>query len=466
MMQTPALDELERGERERQQRRGNGADEPIPEQRPWPAPLDERAYHGIAGRLVRTVEPHTEADPSAVLVQFLVVAGNAIGRGPYYVIEATKHRTNEFALIVGDTSRARKGTSFDRVRRPLELIEGESWAGERIMSGLSSGEGLIWQDRDPIHRRDAVKEKGRVVDYEDVEVDAGISDKRLLVVESEFASTLRVASRDGSTLSPLLRLAWDRGDLAMLTKTTPARATGAHVSIIGHITEEELRRDLDETNVANGFANRFLIVCARRSQKLPHGGSLEDGDLHEIARDLAAIFAWAGNHERNFRLSRTAKETWEKLYSRLTEPAPGLLGAVIARAEAHVIRLSLIYAALDRSEEIALEHLAAATAVWTYCEASVRYLFGQRLGDPVADAILDALKRSGAAGMSRNEIRDLFSRNVSSGRMGRALSELLRLRLVTMRKAEPDGPGRPEERWFAVGRTYAENAENAEMRGE
>ena len=56
----------------------------------WPSPLDESAFHGLAGRFVRAVEPHSEADPVALLVQTLVAFGNAVGRGPHFVAEAEK----------------------------------------------------------------------------------------------------------------------------------------------------------------------------------------------------------------------------------------------------------------------------------------------------------------------------------------------------------------------------------------
>ena len=49
----------------------------------WPR-LDEAAYHGIVGDIVRTISPHTEADPVAILMQVLTLAGNAIGRSPHY----------------------------------------------------------------------------------------------------------------------------------------------------------------------------------------------------------------------------------------------------------------------------------------------------------------------------------------------------------------------------------------------
>ena len=99
-------------------------------------------------------------------------------------------------------------------------------------------------------------------------------------MESEFASVLRVAGRDGNTLSAILRDAWDRGRLQTMTKNNAAKATGAHVSLIGHVTADELRRELSSTEAGNGFANRFLWVCARRSKELPEGGDLqEDGPV-------------------------------------------------------------------------------------------------------------------------------------------------------------------------------------------
>ena len=40
--------------------------------------------------------------------------------------------------------------------------------------------------------------------------------------------------------------------------------------------------------------------------------------------------------------------------------------------------------------------MAAALALWAYCEASARFVFGEALGDPVADVILGLLKRRNA----------------------------------------------------------------------
>jgi hypothetical protein len=185
--------------------------------------------------VARHIEPHTEADPVALLVQTLAAFGNAIGRKAYYPLEATRHYANLYAVLVGKTAKGRKGSSWGWVRA-LFAGAAEDWLDTCVAAGLSSGEGLIHAVRDPVQGKEPIKRNGRVEGYADVVTDHGADDKRLLVVEEEFASPLRLASRDGNILSAVLRQAWDAGRLRTLTKNSPLRATDAHVSILGHIT--------------------------------------------------------------------------------------------------------------------------------------------------------------------------------------------------------------------------------------
>jgi hypothetical protein len=99
-------------------------------------------------------------------------------------------------------------------------------------------------------------------------------------------------------------------------------------------------------------------------------------------------------------MTEEALDGWSAAYPELSAERPGLVGAVIARAEAQVVRIALIFALLDRRDAIALEHLEAAMAVWAYCEASALRIFGDSLGDPVADDILRAIRQSGDNGMT------------------------------------------------------------------
>jgi DNA-binding transcriptional ArsR family regulator len=405
------------------------------------------AFHGLPGEFVRLVDPHTEADPAGLLVQFLVAVGSVIGRRPYFVAEADKHHLNLFAAMVGASAKGRKGTSWGHIRNALADVD-ETWP-ERVVHGLSSGEGLIWAVRDPITQRQPVKEKGRVTDYEDVLVDPGVEDKRLLVVEGEFATALRVLGREGNILSAVVRNAWDTGDLRTLTKNSPAKATGAHISIIGHVTRDELLRYLGTTEAANGFANRFLWVCVRRSKVLPDGGRLHEVDMAPFVRRLRAAVEFARS-VGELRRDEEARAIWHEVYPELSEGKPGLLGAVIARAEAQVMRLACLYAVLDMSTVVRREHLLAALAVWDYCEASARFIFGDALGDPVADEILRALRQAGEEGMTRTAIREnLFQRNMPARRIQRALSVLVEAGLVSVERVTDTG-GRPAEIFRAI----------------
>jgi hypothetical protein len=335
----------------------------------WPKPLGEDAYIGPAGDFVRAVEAHTESDPAAILFQYLVCFGNCVGAGPFYRQEWTPHNAREFVLIVGRSAKARKGTSWNIVKEVFRLADG-NWFNKRVVGGLGSGEGVVHCVRDPQSERD---EQGRETTV------AGVEDKRLMVVESEFASVLSVSGRDGSTLSEVLRNAWDSGNIQTITRNNPLKATGAHISIIGHITETELAKKMDSNAIFNGFGNRFLPVCAKRARLLPDGGNLTDEDFAKLGRQLMLAIDAARKISRLTR-SEEARKLWHEVYPNLSGDRAGSYGAITSRAEAHVLRLSITYALLDGSSAIELCHLKAALECWRYCQDSALYIWGDFTG--------------------------------------------------------------------------------------
>ena len=391
----------------------------------WPSPLRAEAFHGIAGDFVRLIEPHTEADPAALLVTFLAGFGNAIGAKPHVMIDGAKHGAKINTVLVGETSSGRKGTAQARSESVVRAAD-ESWTACRA-SNVASGEVLVWALRDA---------KGD---------DPGESEKRMWAVAPEFAGLLATCKRDGSILSPILRDGWDSDALRHTSKVKPSNATGAHITVIGHITPVELRGALTNTEAANGFGNRFLWVCTRRSKSLPRGSLLKNGSLEVLTNRLRTAIDYAKTIGR-LEYDGGFWDVFTARYDELTSDRPGLFGAVTGRGAPYIHRLALVYALLDCSPLIERKHAVAAFAVWDYCSASAAHIFGQRLGNPIADAILDAL-RSEPEGMTRTEISKAFG--AGHEKHGPALSLLRDSALAYPVKLSGTG-GRAAERWYAA----------------
>jgi hypothetical protein len=123
---------------------------------------------------------------------------------------------------------------------------------------------------------------------------------------------------------------------------------------------------------------------SERSKCLPEGGYLSDEQRIELADLVKPAIAFgknAGLVQRN----AAAKALWAEVYPGLSEGQDGLVGVVTSRAEAQVLRLSLVYALLDCSDEIQPAHLEAALAVWEYCQRTAEWIFSNLSGNSIAD---------------------------------------------------------------------------------
>jgi hypothetical protein len=421
--------------------------EPAPPGDPWPT-LDSRASHGLAGEVVRLIEPHTEADSVALLVSFLAEVGCMLGRAPHLILDGAYHPLLVWPVLVGRSSKSRKGSAAKRMQAVLSLADPD-WTRGQYRGTLSSGEGLAYAVRDPQYQDVPLKERGRPTG-ETVRtcIDPGIEDKRLFLVQAEFGAVLRVMSRDGNSLSGVLRDAWDGQDLAPMTKSNRVRATGPHIGIVGHVTDDELLRNLDCTEASNGFGNRFLWLLVRRSKELPFPSEPDSVAMDRLARDLRRAIQ-RGRTIGRLGMTDAARDDWGAIYHDLSADRPGLVGALTARSEAQVMRLSAIYAVLDGRTEIDHAHLMAGLALWEFSEASVRMIFGDATGDPVADAVLRAVRASGE--LSDSQISDLFGRNVQAGRLTRAKASLVAAGLLHSVSVETGG--RPRSMWRPTKKT-------------
>jgi hypothetical protein len=380
---------------------------------PEPMPiLSPKALYGLAGEFVREATKDSEADPVGVLITLLAYFAISAGRKRYYQLAFARHNPRLFAVIVGASSKARKGTSWEPVKALFDRMKelGADVTASRP-GPFSSGEGIIFAMRDASGEVDPKTKEPK---------DPGVMDKRLFVCTSEFAAGLRAARREGNILSTVIRALYDGEDIAPLIKNNPTRATAPHGGIIGHITKQELKKELDHVEVFNGFANRFLWVYVRRQKLVPFPKAVDETAFGEFAQRFIKALRFA-QQMGEVKLSKEVIQIWPGVYEKLQEELPGIAGVLNNRSETHVIRIALIYALLDQSEFIQTKHLEAALALWEYCRQSVFYIFGGGEIDNYASRILSALKHKP---LSQTEISKLFSGHLSSDRLRQTLSDL------------------------------------------
>lgn len=421
----------------------------------WIPPLAPQAFHGFLGQVLSRVELSTEADPPAILIALLVLSGNLLGRGPHIVRGGSVHAPQLYAVLVGPPATGRKGTAVREAARVMEAID-RTWERHTARNGLSTGEGLIHAVRDPRTEYTPAKKAPPGAPPVSSLVDPGIADKRLMILEDEFGRTLRIMQRDTSTLSGVLRAAWDGGDLRIVTKGAPEQSTGAHISLIGNITPDELRARLSQDDISNGLASRILWVLSHRARLLPSWRGLRRPEVALLREELRLTIAhWAGT-AKELEPDAEAEERWQTIYPVLSAERPGVYGALTARGDAQVARLSLVYAALDRSDVIRIEHLEAALAVWEYCASSVRFLWGEKKVSSKLQVLLDFVKSrvrtefaEGANSLSRTQIMvECFHRHISSDELTRLLNEARRLNYL---RCNPGSRGsRIPETWEII----------------
>jgi hypothetical protein len=404
-------------------------DDPAPE---YPT-ANEQLYYGLAGDFVQLVEPHTEADPVAILAQFLAGFGNVVGAACHLRLGPEIYPPRLFVAVVGESSKGRKGTSLGWAIHPLRSVD-PTWSQTKIVySGLESGEGVVWHVRD---RR--VTDKGKA--------DPGVEDKRLFVVEEELVRVLQVISREGNTLSAVLRNAWDGRILSTLTKHDPVKATGAHISIVCHITLDELRKSMPSREVANGFANRFLWIFARRTKLQAVPSFPDEDELQDVTDRIAEAARFASSID-GLSWSESAHELWVSIYPDLSAPRPGMLGDVLNRAESQVLRLAVVYALLDRSPSVTADHLQAALSLWNYCVNSSRVIWDEA-ARKLRKAILRYVRAVYPHGLLRRSLHQQIGGHVKAEELDEILQDMEEAGLIHHITKKPKGRGRPGEWWY------------------
>lgn len=327
---------------------------------------ESAAFAGLAGTVVRLLAAQTEADPAGLLVNLLSRFGAMVGPTARVQVGAVPHPPALYVATVGRSSRSRKGTATAEIEWIFDRVE-DDWAFEHRVSGFGSGEAFI--EHAAAHPGDAI-----------------------YMIESEFARLLAVASREGSSVSAVLRNAYDFRRLEHRVRKTVNSAPPAPVSLVGHVTIDELRDPrfgLRPVEVVNGFGNRILWIYVDRRRLVPRPERLAGDTANQVVRDLRDVVVQARRGPAVLAFSDAADRLWGDLYPRLSDDdAVGVLGAITARAEGQLVRLALIYALLDGSDVIDVPHIESAWEVWRYARWSAQFIF---VGAGTGDADLDRI---------------------------------------------------------------------------
>ncbi len=386
---------------------------------PWrderhPADIDKAAFYGLAGEITEFMAEKSEAHPVSILLSFLAILGNMFGPGPHFRVIETRHRCNIFVVPVGETSKARKGMSLDmaisvfckpskergkgRIKLNLDDIHGDQALRKKLLSGLSTGEGLI-----------------KALSEEDLS-------KEIVILETELDRTF--AHAENRNLFPVLRQCYDGPYLSLRTRGQPLYVDGAYVSLIGHTTKTGLHRFFPKSEWETGTANRIIWAWVFRPKKIPNPEPLDRAKLNLYREKIQDVIKFA-KETGEMTKSPEAERIWADLYDDLiSKEYPGSIGAILRRGEPNILRLSMIYALTDKSRVIKPKHLYAALAIWKYNVETVKYVF-KDVGSVYENKILNYLEESGQQWVKRSELTKAgFSNKYDKKELDKALMEL------------------------------------------
>lgn len=430
-----------------------------------PPKPDPAMFHGITGEVADAATSGKEPNKASVSLAFLTWMSAAAGRHHFLSIGDQTHPLLINGLHVGRSMVAAKGESWAMVKRlrhavgemmdedPAQATAEDAvatpdlFAGRMHSGGLSTGEGLAVLVHD-----------GYIVGKTE---HAPIDDKRLLVVEAEFAKLLEQGKREGNTLSPIIRDLFDGGSITPATKGGYIWATEPHVVIHGAITPHELRARMDATSAYNGLMNRFLIIFAERTCLVAFPERTSDEVVQRLAVKVRDVIKFArGDYPRTkyaapVTLSDEAREMFANAYPdlRRRDGSTPIITSLLERRAPITMRLAGLFAVTDQTTVVRDEHMRAALAWARFHRESVAFVFGHDMSQRIESEkrreqkqkILDGIPAG--RWVTRTFIqRDVFGKRITAKELTAALEDLLADGLLEQReKPKQNGIGNLKE---------------------
>jgi Protein of unknown function (DUF3987) len=433
--------------------------------RNMPKPSPDCLY-GLIGDIAKLGGRDTEVSPFAIALNVMSYLSVAIGRGPYLQVGNTKHHTRLFTLHIGRSGRGRKGDAMGLLKcihAELKKMD-EHLAPNLFSGGLSSREGLIDMIRDS-YTEGSTENKG-------------VEDKRLCVVEAEFANVLQQSKRQGNTLSAALRTSWDGDSIAPATKNSKIAVTDPHIGLIGAITPSELRILIETKDLINGFANRFLFSYLERDRLVPHPPANSQTEIQAMAKHVQAVLKhcaahrWVDKNIMRIEFTAAAHTAYSQLYKEeLNDCSSGeKITSLIERRAPMVLRMAMLFALCDLETKIDVHHLNAAMAWIRFSIESVKYIFSSESEQADADEISATAKTIVAylrihLKATRTQITsECFKGHLSKAMIDPAIAELLtsnppQIKLTVIPRTK-ESPGTPTKIYELVNANSANSANN------
>jgi hypothetical protein len=412
---------------------------------PKPAP---EMFYGVLGQFAKQAANGTEVNPVAAMAAAMTWLSACMGRNPAAVVGDDWHHLRLYTLHVGRSSKGGKGMALGLLKRVIHTIQqlpnAEGLCPQIHSGGLSSREGLACLIHD-----------GYREGKEDV---PPIDDKRLFIVEQEFANVLGQTKREGNTLSPALREAWDGGDIRPATKSARIWASRPHIALHGCITPSELRTKIAANDLSNGFANRFLMFWAERTGVIAFPARASDEVVLDYANAFVDIIRSALNgypHETNavyLDLRRDARQLFEACIHEYEKPQPELLATLLVRRRPMLLRLAGLFAMTDRTTQINAQHVAASHAWMEYYAQSVALIFGPAIDleaeahrNEDAEKLFFWLEGKGDWKSRKTIVRECFGGHLGKNHIDAALESLSLENRIERREVDGGGPRKRTE---------------------
>lgn len=383
----------------------------------FPAAPDPVAFDGLLGELVDDLAAGTDASKVGLLGSLIAYAGALVPGSAYF---HRVHTSSPFIALVGESGIGRKGTAMNRVMDAMSNALEQSTVHRVVMDGLNSGEGLVSA---LFYRREHYPQEPTVG----------------LVFEEEYATLMAARGRDGSTLDPKMRQAFDGGPMsnrkAGETKTVmPPYWLPALIAI----TPVELRTRLEPGALQSGSANRWLYLPVTRRLMDPTNEAPVFSRDHKQA--IADAHRAAQRVPPLLLVDAAVTHRTTEYADFLPTAAFGLARDLTRRLAVIAFRVALVHALVERSAHVLPEHLDRAIALTEYARRGIAWVFGDTIGNPDADLLFRHLTAAGR--LRRNTITQGIIRDPI--RRQKAIDELLRLNLAQVVVVQTGGRPRAE----------------------